>query len=150
MLECTQDWTVGISNFYNVDDVYIDFSKAFDSIVFSKLLTKIENCGITGKLLDWTSACVHNRTQCVVLQNCFSSVSDVVSGVPQGSVSGPILFLMFKNDVDSVIFGNTVAKMFAGDLKLYTVYKSVDKSLNLQKSIDNLISWSKLWQPTKY
>ena len=86
LLQCTHDWTVGISNSNNVDVVYIDFCYAFDSIVFSKLLTKIENCGITGKLLDWISAFVHNQTQCVVEQNCFSSVSDVVSGVPRGSV----------------------------------------------------------------
>ena len=139
-------WTVGLSCSKNIDVVYIDFSKAFDSIVFSKLVCKLKNCGISGNLLAWLSSFIHGRSQCVVLENCFSSVSDVISGVPQGSVLGPVMFLIIVNDVTSICSGNTTVKLFADDLKLYSVYNIGDNSSDLQQSIDNLVNWSKLWQ----
>ena len=118
LLECTRDWVVGLTNHNNIDVVYIDFSKAFDSIVFSKLLAKLEQCGIAGHLIKWISSFLLGRTQRVVLENCLSSTTDVISGVPQGSVLGPILFLIFINDAVSTCFGNTTVNMFADDLKL--------------------------------
>jgi hypothetical protein len=146
LLESTHDWIVGLGGANNIDVVYIDFSKAFDSIVFSKLLFKLQNCGISGKLLAWLSSFLHGRTQCVVLENCFSTMSDIISGVPQGSVLGPILFLIFINDVISICCGNTTVKLFADDLKLYSVYNNMDNSAELQHSIDKLVSWSNEWQ----
>ena len=92
LLESTHDWIVSFTSCCNVDVVYIDFSRAFDSIVFNKLLAKLEHYGITGKLLSFISAFIHNIEQCVVLDNCFSSVTNVLSGVPQGSVLGPGVF----------------------------------------------------------
>ena len=77
LLECTHDCCVGLFNRNNIDVVYIDFSKAFDSIVFSKLLAKLEHFGIVGNLLKWISCFIHGRTQRVVLDNCFSAVADV-------------------------------------------------------------------------
>jgi len=74
------DWIVGLGRSNNIYVVYIDFSKAFDSIVFSKLIFKLKNCGITGNLLAWLSSFIYGRSQCVVLENCFSSISDVISG----------------------------------------------------------------------
>ena len=76
---------------------------------------KLEWYGISGKLLNWISAFLHNRYQCVALEHCFSSVVQVESGVPQGSVLGPILFIIFINDIDSVCHGNTTLKLFADD-----------------------------------
>ena len=146
LLESTRDWVVGLGCAKNVDVVYIDFSKAFDSIVFSKLLFKLQNCGISGRLLSWLSSFIHGRSQCVVLENCFSTSSFVISGVPQGSVLGPILFLVFINDVESISCGETTVKLFADDLKLYSVYNSTDNSADLQQSIDNLVKWSNVWQ----
>ena len=134
MLFRSHDWYVGLSNHNNIDIVYIDFSKAFNSIVFSKLLAELEHYGIVGNLLKWISCFILGRTQRVVLNNCFSSVADVISGVPQGSVLGPILFIMFINDVVSSSCGNTSVKLFADDLKLCSIYNSTDWSLNLQQS----------------
>jgi len=108
-------------------------------------LAKLEQCGIAGNLVKWISSFLLGRTQRVVLENCFSSTADVISGVPQGSVLGPILFLVFINDVVSTCFGETV-KMFADDLKLYSIYTSVNGVSDLQQSLDLLISWSNMWQ----
>ena len=129
-----------------VDVVYIDFSRAFDSIVFSKLLSKLSSYGIDGKLLSWLDAFLHNRLQYVVIENCFSNVSDVVSGVPQGSVLGPIMFLIFINDIETVCCGDTDLQLFADDLKLYSSVNVSCNSLTLQQSIDNLALWADKWQ----
>jgi hypothetical protein len=98
--------------------VYIDFSTAFDSIVISKLIFKLEAYGISGLLLKWITCFLHDRTQCVVVDHCFSPICSVASGVPQGSVLGPLLFLIFINDIDTVCKGNTTLQLFADDAKL--------------------------------
>jgi hypothetical protein len=149
LLEATHDWLVSFTSSCNVDVIYIDFSRAFDSIVFNKLLAKLEHYGITGKLLMFVSAFVHNRVQCVVLDNCFSSVTNVLSGVPQGSVLGPVLFLIFINDVSSTCIGQAQLKLFADDVKLYSSFNvDVLNCGDLQQSLDNLSSWAKSWQLT--
>ena len=80
LLEYTFDWFVALVHSGSVDVIYIDFSKAFDSIVFSKLLFKLSSLGITGKLLAWLAAFLHNRNQCVAIENVYSNVSDVLRG----------------------------------------------------------------------
>jgi hypothetical protein len=147
LLESTHDWIVSFTNCCNVDVVYIDFARAFDSIVFTKLLAKLEHYGITGKLLTFMSAFIHNREQCVVLDNCFSSVTSVLSGVPQGSVLGPVLFLIFINDVSSTCVGQAKLKLFADDVKLYSSFNvDVSNCGDLQQSLDLLSSWANSWQ----
>jgi hypothetical protein len=94
----------------------------------------------------WLPCFIKGRSQRVVAENCFSSISEVVSGVPQGSVLGPILFIIFINDIVSMCCGNTSVKLFADDLKLYSIYKNDDVTLNLQQSVDLLVHWSNMWQ----
>jgi len=127
-----------IHSFIHSFVVYIDFNEAFDSIVFSKFLYKLQNCAISGNLLAGLSSFAHARSQCVVLENCFSAESDVLSGVPHGSDLGPILFLIFINDVISICSGNTTVKLFADDLELFSVYSASDNSSNLRQSINLL------------
>jgi hypothetical protein len=146
LLECTQDWIVALSNHHCVDVIYIDFSRAFDSIVFTKLIAKLKNCGIDGKLLAWLTGFLHNRTQCVVLENCFSSEATVNSGVIQGSVLGPILFLIYINDVAAACNDIVRVKLFADDVKLYSIIDTSCSTTSLQQSIDSLASWASSWQ----
>ncbi len=128
---------------------YVDFRRAFDSIVFNKLLIKLQSFGICGKLLLWLSAFLINRTQRVVIENCLSVEKDVVSGVPQGSVLGPILFLLFINDIEHICCGSTKFKLFADDLKLYCEVDVFNNSNNdLQNSLNRLASWATEWQLT--
>jgi hypothetical protein len=146
LLECTHDWLVSLNLSHTTDIIYIDFSRAFDSIVHNKLLNKLYSYGITGKLLDWIASFVQNRFQCVAIENCFSSAAKVISGVPQGSVLGPILFIIFINDIDSVCHGQTNIKLFADDAKLYSEIDLNDRSVSLQTSLNNLATWADVWQ----
>jgi len=78
----------------------------------------------------------------VAIENCLSSVAKVISGVPQGSVLGSILFIIFINDIDSVYHGQTNMKLFADDAKLYSKIDLNDRSLSLQTSLNNLATWA--------
>ena len=96
----------------------------------------------------WLTAFLSNRTQCVAIENCLSGERPVLSGVPQGSVIGPILFLLFINDIDSVCSGITNFKLFADDLKLYSNVTACSLNTDLQLSLDNLSLWANSWQLT--
>ena len=128
--------------------IYIDFQRAFDSVVHSKLIFKLQSFGICGKLLSWITAFLSDRFQCVAVENCLSSDKPVLSGIPQGSVIGPILFLLFINDIDSVCFGTTNFKLFADDVKLYSNITVSSSNSDLQQSLHNLLLWANTWQLT--
>ena len=98
-------------------------------------------------MLQWISSFLHDRTQCTKVGNCQSSLSKVISisGVPQGSVLGPLLFLLFINDLPS-LFGDLTVKMFADDVKIYLVVGDIDSSSVLQCGLDALFDWSLKWQ----
>jgi ribonucleases P/MRP protein subunit RPP40 len=146
LLECVNDWTLAIHNKHSVDVVYIDFSKAFDTVCHSKLLYKLQTFGVNGKLLGWISDYLSGRTQCVKVGKCFSSYVDVLSGVPQGSVLGPLLFLIYINDICD-IFGDFLSvKLFADDVKVYVEIDGPGKTEELQKGLDRLHEWSIMWQ----
>ena len=120
----------------NTDIIYFDFSKAFDTVPHLRLLHKLEVYGIKDKLLMWFKNFLVGRQQCVVLNNIQSSWSIVTSGVPQGSVLGPLLFTIFVNDIPHIVRSDIY--LFADDIKLSRTIKNSDDILILQDDIHKL------------
>ena len=103
LLSFLEDVTKAIDEGKPLDVIYLDFSKAFDKVPHKRLLHKIASHCISGNVAAWIGKWLCDRKQQVVLNGKFSRLQDVLSGVPQGSVLGPILFLIFVNDIDTVV-----------------------------------------------
>ena len=147
LLDCLNDWTLSIRNHHVTDIIYFDFAKAFDSVSHIKLVHKLQSYGISGRLLKLLSDFLSNRFQRVVLPNGVSTSRAVTSGVPQGSVLGPLLFLIFINDiVDLFDHSKVCIKLFADDIKLYLEIVDNSDYNKLQDAINKVHEWSKIWQ----
>ena len=118
LLETLEDWCRIIEQGDSVDVIYLDFRKAFDSVPHKRLLKKLCSYGISGKLLRWIEVFLSDRKQQVMVNGVHSDLVPVKSGVPKGSVLGPLLFLLYVNDIPSIV--SCTAKMFADDTKIYT------------------------------
>ena len=127
-----------------MDTVYFDLAKAFDTVPHQHLLLKLRAHGIDGLVLNWIQAWLSDRLQRVCLDGAYSTWSRVWSGVPQGSVLGPILFLIFINDLDEHL-SNRVLK-FADDTKLYGIVDCELQGRCLQHDIDILGDWALDWK----
>ena len=126
-----------------VDVVYLDFWKAFDTVPHQRLLRKLEAYGITGNILKWIEAFLVGRSQEVVVNGVKSKLSPVLSGIPQGSVLGPLLFVVYINDILDDIKSNGL--MFADDTKLFRAITSKEDAENLQQDLESLEKWSAKW-----
>nr|VZI35613.1 unnamed protein product [Spirometra erinaceieuropaei] len=126
-----------------VHAIYIDFKKAFDSVPHQRLLHKLRNAGIRGRLLVWIQSFLAGRSQRVQVGRQQSSEVSVVSGVPQGSVLGPTLFLVFINDCIKDLDCDTI--LFADDIKLWKVIHNAADADHLQANVNRLEGWSKRW-----
>ena len=127
------------------DIIFLDFSKAFDSIPHQQLLSKLHNMGISGVLHNWFCSYLSHRTQSVRIDGAISSKLPVTSGVPQGSILGPLLFIIFINDLpDSVLYATPL--LFADDTKCIKPISSIQDSISLQKDLDALNNWSLHWK----
>ena len=144
LLETFEDWTCAADRGCGVDCIYLDFQKAFDTVPHQRLLTKLEACGVGGDIGNWIAAFLRNREQRVVVDGEMSDWTRVLSGVPQGSILGPVLFLIYINDIPGQV-GSKV-KLFADDTKLYKVIEGKEDRLSLQSDLCSLCEWSKKWQ----
>jgi len=122
------------------------FAKAFDSVSHQKLLYKLLNYGISGNLLEWIKNFLSERLQCTKVGNTLSPYIYLTSGVIQGSCLGPLLFVIYINDVVSLFGHGCVCKLYADDLKLYMRMNSTHCAAELQNSLDRLAYWSQMWQ----
>ena len=132
-----------IENGNNVDVIYLDFSKAFDKVDHTILLHKIKNNGIKGKLLAWIKSFITGRTQQVSVNHTLSERSEVISGVPQGSVLGPLLFLIMIQDIDERILHSFLSS-FADDTRLMKEIKNLADIIQLQEDLNAVYEWTEL------
>ena len=147
ILECLEDWVMNIESRSITDVVFVDFKKAFDSVSHAKLVMKLKAYGISGNLFGWINSFLSGRSQSVKIGSVLSSYLSVLSGVPQGSVLGPTLFILFINDVVDCFKNLSVCtKLFADDLKLYSSYSAMSTSDDLQNALDCLYLWAIKWQ----
>ena len=143
LLEVFEDWTKSLDEGYGIDVIYLDYKKAFDTVPHQRLLQKLQLFGFGGDLLRWIESFLTGRTMRVVVNGSSSSWMRVLSGVPQGSVLGPLLFLLYVNDLPDWI--KTNIRIFADDTKIWTRITSVKDSECLQRDLDSLSRWSEKW-----
>ena len=125
------------------DVVYFDFAKAFDSVSHDLILKKLKSFfNINGLLLGFIKNYLKDRKQSVVLDNSISSALPVISGVPQGSIIGPSLFVLFLNDIPAGLTEGTSISMYADDTKIWRIIEHENDHLILQNDIDYLTDWA--------
>ena len=132
-----------VANGEVVDVVYLDFQKAFDTVPHARLIKKLKSYGIDGEILVWITEYLKDRTQIVRVNGESSRTGVVISGIPQGTVLGPLLFVIYINDIlDNV---NSDGLLFADDAKIFRAISCKEDSLRLQDDIIKLEEWSDLW-----
>ena len=124
-----------------IDVVYLDMSKAFDKVNHTRMIDKLRSFGFNGGLLSWFQSYLRHRRQKVTALGSTSTSTPVTSGVPQGSILGPILFLLYVNDLPDAISSSTIAT-FADDTKLFQCISCEADSSLLQENLTNINNWS--------
>jgi len=143
MLDFTDHLAVGLNNSHQTDIIYFDFSKAFDSVSHDLILEKLkEKFNINGKFLRFFKMYLKDRKQRVVIDGEFSDWVNVRSGVPQGSILGPALFVIFINDIIQEVSSPTHARLYADDMKIWRHIRNTNDQAELQNDINKLHSWS--------
>lgn len=125
----------------NVDVVYLDFSKAFDKVDFEIVLKKIQNLGIRGKVYNFIKSFITNRKQTVTVDGQKSKPVSVLSGVPQGSVLGPLIFLILIGDIDSEII-DSIVRSFADDTRVSKGITNLNDISKLQEDLFKIYDWA--------
>ena len=151
LLMTTHDFLTRLDKKHTVDIAVLHSSKAFESVPHKRLLRKLRSYGIEGRKLAPISCFLHNRTQSVVVDGIRSHTGSatagdpVVSVVPQGTVLGPMLFLLFINDLPHVLDPGTECRLYADDCLIYRSIHCQSDQVALQKDLDALHHWSKAW-----
>jgi hypothetical protein len=141
LIDFNCDLALNLNKGLQTDIVFFDFKKAFDSVSHDVILSKLKvEYNINGRMLQFIKEYLSDRRQRVVLDGKISSWTTVRSGVPQGSILGPFLFVLFINDIVDQVGGDTSIRLYADDMKIWRIIKSSGDSL--QPDIDRLMNWS--------
>lgn len=143
LISVVEDIQLAMNNTLQVDVIFIDFRKAFDTVPHCRLLNKLSHYGIQGLTYDWINNWLTQRTQCVVVNGHNSNFVQVQSGVPQGTVLGPLMFLLYINDIKYGISSHL--KLFADDCILYRTINNQQDHLLLQHDLNLIVEWTQTW-----
>ena len=142
LLETYENWTLALDSGHGIDVIYLDYRKAFDSVPHCRLAQRLAGYGLDGKILTWLTDFLSDRLQRVALNGEVSEWLEVTSGVPQGSVLGPLLFVLYINDIAEAI--QCDLEVFADDTKLYSIIETIEDILRLQQDLNSAQEWSTL------
>ena len=143
LITFTHDMLNNLKEGKQTNVIIMDFAKAFDKVSHWRLILKQKNYGITGQLNHWIEDFLHQRSQRVVCNGEHSNWAPVLSGVPQGSVIGPILFLIYINDFPEEI--RSTVRLFADDTIMYMTMSGASDAASLQEDLDRLATWENKW-----
>ncbi|XP_068739259.1 uncharacterized protein [Montipora capricornis] len=135
-------WAKALDEGHQVDVGFLYFSKAFDRVPHQALLHKLCNFGISGELLNWCQDYLSNRRQRVVIDGYSSSFTEITCGVPQGSILGPLFFVLFINDLPDVVCSASTIALYADDSKMFRVINCDDDQMLFENDLDKLYHWS--------
>ena len=151
LVNVIDDWAAALDKTKQTDVFILDFEKAFDTVPHELLKSKLHGFGVNKSVMNWIDSFLSKRQQCVVVNGSKSTYEDVASGVPQGTVLGPILFLAHINDIADDV--SSEVRLFADDCVCYREIKTTDDCEKMQKDIDTLGQWAEKWgmrfQPVK-
>jgi hypothetical protein len=144
LLEVLDAWTEVLDCGGRIDAVYLDFAKAFDTVLHQRLLVKLRSYGVDGAVHGWIEDFLDRRNQRVCLLCTESAWARVKSGVPQGSVLGPVLFICYINDLVEQVSSSIY--MYADDTKIFRAVSGDTDTAQLQADLDAAVAWSLRWQ----
>ena len=146
LLSVFHDINSSLDSGTQTDVIYLDFSKAFDSVPHSLLCSKLKHFGFSGHLHAWFTSYLKNRKQRVSIEGVSSDWLPVTSGVPQGSILGPILFILYTNDIGDHLSQGTTIALYADDTKVFRPIHSIQDCRMLQSDLCRLQTWSCTWK----
>ncbi len=145
LLEFFEVVTAAVDEGKPVDVVFLDFAKAFDKVPKGPLLAKLQQMGVGGQTLNWIKNWLSDRKQRVVINGQASDWGDVDSGFPQGSILGPVLFVVHINDIDLAVKLLEIIRKFADDTKLGQIVATQEQRDGLQAALSSLMDWATDW-----
>ena len=145
LLSCMNFWTNCLEEGHPVDIVYMDFKKAFDAVPHQRLLNKLKAYGLGPKITKWLEGFLCGRQQSVSVNGVMSKWAEVTSGIPQGTVLGPVCFLLYINDLPASVKFSSI-RLFADDAKLFCPANTDQNHANLQDDLNNIWAWTVKWQ----
>ena len=145
LLNLIDSWTSSLENGGQIDVIYTDFEKAFDKVPHLRLLYKLQFYGINEQILNWIRGFLCTRKHCVKINGTLSEWRSVTSGIPQGSVLGPLLFIIYINDLPNECMNLSELFMFADDTKLFKYILNTFDSTTLEQNCQALFNWSQKW-----
>ena len=141
LLSCLREWTSAMENSQCVDIAYLDFKSAFTSVSHSKLISILRHIGIRGQLLQWLKCFLSNRTEIVKIGNSMSEAKEVISGVPQGTILGPLCFILYINSIENTVKEGSLS-IYADDCKVFASFPITQVEPVLNNDLQRILDWA--------